>query len=169
MANNEVKPVKDDGKTHEVILEYLKLLGPGWCDPWILKITDTVPPEKRRQYQKDIRQAIPAIILQVGPSLVHLGSFQVAFGRALEFMHLFAIPDLKTYEDLMKAKPNVTFSAAYNSGTLDSKTACGHVHHIYITNKTVTDSHWELLKPDNFCKTPEDPKKPKPPKKATKK
>ena len=158
MADGDGK-IETKDNTFGVIDGYLRTLG--WKDPWILRITDTVPPKKRRQYQRDIRKAIQAITSQVKPvSLVHLGSFQVAFGHALEFVHLFAIPDLKTYEELMK--PNLTISATYDSGTLDSKTACGHVHHVYINQNHVADSHWELLKPEDFSKEgPKDPKRPK--------
>ena len=101
----------------------------------------------------------------------HLGSFQVAFGHALEFVHLFAMPDLKTYEKIMKRRPRIT--ADYNdvpegasdydrSRCLDQKKqkACDHVHYIYIRQSHITDSYWELLKPEDFSKIPEEPSLP---------
>ena len=118
-----------------------------WENVWVLRITDIVQPHQRRKYQDDIRVLIKAFTAHPNLQLAHIGSYRVVFGHALEFMHLFAIPNLQTYEDLLDAGKTGTISATYRKKALN-KGPCHHLYHIYKVEKHVVDSHWELLKPD---------------------
>ena len=64
---------------------------------WVLRITNTVPVSGRLQYLKEAKRITHG--LTQNPRIKHLGSYRVAFGNALEFMHLFEFESLKDYEE----------------------------------------------------------------------
>jgi hypothetical protein len=89
---------------------------------WMLRIADTIPLANREAYERKLNavfDALPAHIL-------HRGSFRVAFGRSLEYMHLLEFDSLSAYE----GTPPETWAevvAAYQNGL-------------------ATDSRWEWMR-----------------------
>lgn len=89
---------------------------------WTLRATDTVPLANREAYEQKIRELIGGLPAKCQ----HKGSYRVAFGKSLEYMHLIEFASLSDYENEPYAtwKPVVD---AYESGL-------------------ATDSHWEWLR-----------------------
>ena len=90
---------------------------------WMLRITDQVPLGNREAYMGRINDVVAR--LPAAGARFH-GSFRVAFGRSLEFMHLIEFPSLDDYEHAP-------------AGTWDA------VIEAYRQN-LATDSRWEWMR-----------------------
>ena len=90
---------------------------------WTLRITDTVPMAHRKEYVETLKEA-----LKMAPKdPKHIGSWRVAYGHALEFMHLW---ELENIVDFGEVEWPMDFILEYRK-----------VHHLY------TDTYWEWLIP----------------------
>ncbi|MSS71144.1 MAG: hypothetical protein EXS64_06625 [Candidatus Latescibacteria bacterium] len=89
---------------------------------WMLRITDTVPLANREAYGQKLNAVIDALPAHIR----HRGSFRVAFGKSLEFMHLLEFASLSDYE---QAPPETWTEVveAYENGL-------------------ATDSRWEWMR-----------------------
>jgi len=89
---------------------------------WMLRATDTVPLANREAYERKIHELIGSLPAKIR----HTGSYRVAFGKSLEYMHLIEFASLSDYEN----EPYETWKPvveAYESGL-------------------ATDSRWEWLR-----------------------
>ena len=62
---------------------------------WMLRATDTVPLANRPAYEKKINELMESL----PGKFQHKGSYRVAFGKSLEYMHLIECPTLHDYEN----------------------------------------------------------------------
>jgi len=89
---------------------------------WMLRITDTIPLANREAYSQKLNTVIDALPAHIR----HRGSFRVAFGRSLEYMHLLEFESLSAYE----GTPPETWSEVVEA----------------YENGLATDSRWEWMR-----------------------
>ncbi len=63
--------------------------------PWMLRVTDTVPLMNREVYEDKVH----TLTSSLPPHIKHRGSYRVAFGKSLEYMHLIEFASLRDYEE----------------------------------------------------------------------
>lgn len=71
--------------------------------PWTLRITNTVPFVNRGAYEREVTNIIgmfPVNVEDPPCHAEHVGSYRVAFGNTLEFMHLFKCTSLDEWQNL---------------------------------------------------------------------
>lgn len=92
---------------------------------WVLRITDTVPLANRDEYIEAWKEAVE----KVPPKVKHIGSWRVAYGRALDFMHLFEVENMADFSERR---------IEWSEEALESGRRA---------NRLLTDSQWEWLAP----------------------
>ena len=92
---------------------------------WVLRITDTVPLSNRKEYV----EACKALIEEAPKGAKHIGSWRVAYGHALDFMHLW---EFESIDEFSSGSIPMTDKAQELGGKMLS---------------LFTDTHWEWLTP----------------------
>lgn len=93
--------------------------------PATLRITDTVPVANREEYVK----AWEKFIEEAPEGMKHIGSWRVAYGHALDFMHLWELESMDALDfDKLKVSEDLRKHIRYMTGLM-------------------SDSYWSWLEP----------------------